>query len=232
MRKQIKSFCIIPARKGSKRIKNKNIKIFYGKPIIAYSIEAAIKSGCFDKVVVSTDCLKIAKVAKKYGAEVPFIRPKNLSDDHVQTAPVINHAIKELEKMKNKPDFICVITATAPMIDYLKIKEGFNLLKKSKKEFVVSVTSFAYPIQRALALNRDGDIFMINKKNYNKKSQDLIECYHDAGQFYWGKVNSFKNNKKILSSKSKPIFLKRSKVTDIDTMQDWEFAKILYKIKI
>jgi pseudaminic acid cytidylyltransferase len=230
MHKQIKSFCIIPARKGSKRIKNKNIKNFYGKPIIAYSIEAAIKSKCFNKVIVSTDCLKIAKVAKKYGAEVPFIRPKYLSGDHVQTAPVIEHSIKELTKMDNKPDFICIITATAPMIDYHKIKKGFELLKKSKDEFVVSVTSFAYPIQRALALNKNGNIFMINKKNYNKRSQDLMECYHDAGQFYWGKADSFKKDKKILTSKSKPIFLERNKVMDIDTIQDWEFAKILYKI--
>ena len=196
MSKKLKIFCIIPARGGSKRIKNKNIKKFNGKPIIAYSIEAAHKSNCFDKIIVSTDNLNIARVSKKYSAEVPFLRPKSLSGDHTPLTPVIAHTIEKLKSLKNEPDIICVITATAPFINPQNIKEGLKILKKNKCEFVVSVTSFAYPIQRALSLDKKGYIYMLNNLNHNKRSQDLNECYHDAGQFYWEKVIHLKKIQK------------------------------------
>ncbi len=229
MFKKKKCICIIPARSGSQRIKNKNIKIFFGKPIIAYSIEAALKSGCFDKVIVSTDSAKIAKISRKYNAEVPFIRPKNLSNNKVAIAPVINHSINELKKMNLDFDKICILTATSPILDYLHLKKSFKIFSNNNSNFLASVNLFDYPVQRGLRI-RKRKLLMIDKKKFNKRSQDLEKIYHDAGQFYWCRTNNFKKNSKILIDDTIPYILKNIESVDIDTPEDWEHAKKIFAI--
>ena len=223
------NICIIPARGGSKRIPQKNIKDFLGKPIIVYSIEEALKSKLFDRVIVSTDDKDIAKIAEKFGAEVPFIRPKELSDDFTGTNDVVSHAINFLIKQGEKLDYVCCIYATAPFISQKYLIEGFEYLKNSSKLFAFSVTSFAFPIQRAIKIE-DGKLSMFYPKYLTARSQDLKESYHDAGQFYWGKAKAFLSNENMFSEKSVPIVLPRYLVQDIDTMEDWNRAEFMYKI--
>ena len=221
--------CVIPARGGSKRIPRKNIKDFLGKPIIAYSIEAAIESGLFDRIIVSTDDMDIAKAAEEWGAEVPFIRPKELSDDLTGTNDVVKHAISFLLGQGVKIDYVCCIYATAPFLKVQYLVEGFNRIQKDDKLFAFSVTTFAFPIQRAIKL-KGGKVSMFYPQYSTTRSQDLEEAYHDAGQFYWGKSEAFLNKKKMFSSHSIPILLPRSLVQDIDTLEDWNKAELKYKI--
>lgn len=223
------NICVIPARGGSKRIPKKNIKDFLGKPIIAYSIEAAIKSKLFDKVVVSTDDKDIAEVAKQYGAKVPFVRPKELSDDFVSTNDVVRHTLNWFLKQGVEVEYTCCLYATAPFIKLQYLKEGFEKLRDSCKLFSFSVTSFAFPIQRAIKI-RDKKISMFYPEYLTFRSQDLEESYHDAGQFYWGKSNAFLNNQIIFSEKSIPIILPRYLVQDIDTLEDWHRAELMHKV--
>lgn len=220
---------IIPARGGSKRIPRKNIKDFCSKPMIAYSIEAALESKLFDKVIVSTDDEEIAEIAKKYGAEVPFLRPANLSDDHTATIPVIAHAITELQKVESV-DIACCIYATAPFIQVKFLKEAYELLLKNKSDYAFSATSFAFPIQRAIKLNENNHVEMFNPEHFNTRSQDLEEAYHDAGQFYFGKAEAWLNNKPIFSKDSRAVILPRHLVQDIDTMEDFVRAELMYKV--
>lgn len=223
------NICIIPARGGSKRIPQKNIKAFLGKPIIVYSIQEALKSKLFERVIVSTDDKDIAKIAEKFGAEVPFIRPKELSDDFTGTNDVVKHAINLLLEQGGKIDYVCCIYATAPFIRQQYLIEGFEYLKNSSKLFAFSVTSFAFPIQRAVKIE-DGKLSMFYPKYLTARSQDLKETYHDAGQFYWGKAKAFLSDENMFSEKSIPIVLPRYLVQDIDTMEDWSRAELMYKI--
>lgn len=221
---------IIPARAGSKRIKQKNIKFFCGKEMIAWSIEAAIKSGCFDRIIVSTDDEKIAKVANKYGIEAPFVRPAELSDDFSTTSEVIAHSIKWLNDNEVKPDLVCCIYATAPFIQSTDIVKGLDLLIKKHCEFVFPVTSFPFPIQRAIKLKEDGSVKMFQPENYLVRSQDLTPAFHDAGQFYWGDAESWVQQKSIFSnSRAFPLILPSYRVQDIDNIEDWERAEIMHK---
>ena len=220
---------IIPARGGSKRIPKKNIKDFFGKPIIAYSIEAALSSKLFDKVVVLTDDKDIARIAKEYGAEVPFIRPKELSDDFTGTNDVVKHAINWFTKQGKEIDYVCCIYATAPFVQQRYLKESFEKLQNSSKSFSFSVTSFAFPIQRAIKIV-DNEITMFYPKYFMTRSQDLEEAYHDAGQFYWGKSNAFLDDKIMFSEDSIPIILPRYLVQDIDSLEDWRNAELMYKV--
>ncbi len=222
------NICVIPARGGSKRIPKKNIKSFLGKPIIAYSIEAAIELKLFDKIIVSTDDDDIAKVAKQYGAEVPFVRPKEISDDFTGTNDVVKHAIQWFEKQGVFFDYACCIYATAPFIRQKYLKEGFKKLKNSDKSFSFSVTSFPFPIQRAIKIH-DNEISVFYPDHADSRSQDLEEAYHDAGQFYWGTSSSFFGDEKIFSEKSIPVILPRYLVQDIDTLEDWKRAEIMYQ---
>lgn len=225
------NLCVIPARGGSKRIPLKNIKDFNGKPIIAYSIEAAIKSNCFSQVIVSTDDKEIAEVALKYGAIVPFIRPDNLSDDFVGTIPVIKHAIEWVENNNNiRFDNVCCLYATAPFVKSKIIREAYNQLIKSKSYYCFSVTSYAFPIQRALKINQGSKIKMFYPKYFDSRSQDLQEAYHDAGQFYWGKKQAFKDEMPIFSKFSSPYILPRYLVQDIDNNEDWIRAELMFKV--
>lgn len=222
---------IIPARGGSKRIPRKNIKLFHGKPMIAYSIEAALSSGCFDKVIVSTDDQEIAEVAKQYGAEVPFIRPDDISDDHATTIDVIHHAVQWYEHQQVEIDYVCCLYATAPFVTAEDLKLGYQKLVSDKKvEFVFSATSFPFPIQRAIKLSTSGAVTMFAPENELVRSQDLEEAYHDAGQFYWGKKSAFLERKSFFSPHSRVVLLPRQRVQDIDTDEDWHFAETLYSL--
>ena len=226
----MKSVAIIPARGGSKRIPMKNIKLFAGKPIITYSIEAAIKSELFDRVIVSTDDEEIATIAESFGAEIPFMRPKSLSDNHTGTNEVLKHAIHWLKENRYPPEYVCCIYATAPFIQVSYLKKGFDKLINSEKSFAFSVTSFPFPIQRAVKIRDDGAIEAFNTKYIYTRSQDLEEAFHDAGQFYWGKAGAFLNDTVIFSQESVPVVLPRFMVQDIDTIEDWYRAELMYHV--
>lgn len=225
-----RAIAVIPARGGSKRIPRKNIKDFCGKPMIAWSIEAAKKSNVFDHIVVTTDDAEIAEVARQWGAEVPFIRPPELSDDHTATRPVVNHAINAVTSLYGEPEYVCCIYATAPFIRAVDIRLGLERLITLKSDFVFTVTSFPYPIQRALGITAHGRVEMINPEHRATRSQDLEDAYHDAGQFYWGRAEAFINNYPTFSEHAVPIILPRHRVQDIDTLEDWRRAELMFKV--
>lgn len=220
---------IIPARGGSKRIPRKNIKPFCGKPMIAWSIEAALESGCFDRIIVSTDDEEIAEVARQYGAEVPFMRPLALSDDHTGTIPVIRHAIETINSQGRAVEQACCLYATAPFIQAEDLRRGLEILQGSGGDYAFSVTSYAFPIQRAIRLTPEGRVEMFNPEHFSTRSQDLEEAYHDAGQFYWGRADAWLQGKMIFSPTSLPVMLPRHRVQDIDTPEDWVRAEWLFK---
>jgi pseudaminic acid cytidylyltransferase len=220
---------IIPARGGSKRIPRKNIRPFAGLPIIAYSIEAARACGLFDRIVVSTDDAEIADVARSLGAETPFVRPAELSDDYCTTVAVIKHAIGWVNEHWGSVDYACCIYATAPFVQAGYLREGHEKLMASGKSYAFSVTSFPFPIQRAVKINADGCVEMFYPENYLTRSQDLEEAYHDAGQFYWGRANAFLNEEVFFSPASVPVLLPRYLVQDIDTIEDWRRAEYMHQ---
>lgn len=219
---------IIPARGGSKRIPRKNIKAFHGKPMIAYSIEAAIASGCFDKVIVSTDDAEIAAVAELHGAEVPFLRPAEISDDYATTMDVMSHAIHWCNNAGWNVEAVCCLYATAPFVLPEDLQQGYALLQEAGVQFAFSATSFPFPIQRAIKLDKDGSVSMFSPENEQVRSQDLEEAYHDAGQFYWGQTSAFLAKLSIFSPHSKAVLLPRNRVQDIDNKEDWELAESLF----
>ena len=225
------NIAIIPARGGSKRIPKKNIKDFLGKPIIAYSIELALNIKLFSKVIVSTDDQEIKDVAIKYGAEVPFIRPKEIADDFTGTHEVIGHAVKCLKDNGEKMDYVCCVYATAPLIEKDDLKKGFELIKTGKWDSVMAATNFSYPIFRSFENLPDGGLKMIFPEHYNSRSQDLPEIYHDAGLFYWAKPETWKEPSNGYSEKNSIIKIPNYRVQDIDTLDDWKKAEIIYKIK-
>jgi len=219
---------IIPARGGSKRIPKKNIKDFFGKPLIAYSIEVALSSKLFEKVIVTTDDENIAKIAREYGAEVPFIRPAELSDDFTGTQDVINHTIDFLEAQGENYEYICTIYATAPLLQKEYLIQGYEKLKNSDAVNSFGATSMPFPIQRTFKLDKNGRCEMFTPEYYMTRSQDLEEAYQDAGQFYWAKINHTTDS--IMFGKdSIPVVLPRHLVQDIDTCEDWARAELLYQ---
>lgn len=220
--------CVIPARGGSKRIPRKNIRDFCGKPMIAWSIEAAKESGCFDRIIVSTDDHEIGDVAKIYGADVPFIRPAALADDYLGITPVIAHAIQWHIDHDNKPDHACCVFATAPFIQAEDINRGLDLLLSSGVDFSFSVASYAFPIQRAIRITNGQRVEMFQPEHFNTRSQDLEEVWHDAGQFYWGNASAWLEGKALFSSNAAPVILPRHRVQDIDTPEDWMRAELMY----
>ncbi|WP_150303092.1 pseudaminic acid cytidylyltransferase [Pseudomonas saliphila] len=221
---------VIPARGGSKRIPRKNIKAFGGKPMIAWSIEAALDSGCFDQVIVSTDDAEIAQVAQQYGATVPFMRPADLSDDHTGTIPVIRHAIEWVDAhCVDAAQQVCCLYATAPFVRAEDIRQGLAVLTDTGSDYAFSVTSYAFPIQRALRLTQEGRVNMFSPEYSNTRSQDLEEAYHDAGQFYWGQAEAWLQGKMIFAEGSAPVLLPRHRVQDIDTPEDWERAEWMFR---
>lgn len=220
---------VIPARGGSKRIPRKNIKDFCGKPMIAWSIETAFQSGCFDKVIVSTDDSEIAAVAKKYGAEVPFMRPKELANDYAGTIPVIAHAAQWLLERDNDVKYACCIYATAPFIEPSDLQKSLQLLLASNANYSLSVTSFPYPIQRAIRLSKNNSLEMFYPEHFHTRSQDLEEAWHDAGQLYWGRVEAWLQQKQIFDEHSIAYKIPRMRAQDIDTPEDWEKAELMFK---
>ncbi|SEI86702.1 N-acylneuraminate cytidylyltransferase [Allopseudospirillum japonicum] len=223
------NLAIIPARGGSKRIPRKNIKAFCGKPIIAYSIEVALSSGCFDRVIVSTDDQEIADVALQYGAEIPFMRPAELSDDFTGTQAVIEHTINLYQELtKQNVKLACCIYATAPFIQPQDLQKGLQCLQEEAADFTFSVTNYAFPIQRALRVNASGRIEMFNPENFHIRSQDLEEAWHDAGQFYWGTREAWLSGKPVFGDYAVPIKLPLSRVQDIDTIEDWKRAEWMF----
>lgn len=223
------NLAVIPARGGSKRIPRKNIKMFCGQPMIAWSIQAALSSGCFDKIIVSTDDAEVAEVAQRFGAQVPFIRPQALADDHTGTLPVIRHSIDTCEAMGFHATQVCCIYATAPFITADDILRGLELSKSGNVTYAFTATTYAFPIQRALKLHSDGGVEMFNPEHFQTRSQDLEEALHDAGQFYWGNAASWKQGLPFFTPQSKPVLLPRHRVQDIDTLEDWERAEWMFK---
>lgn len=221
---------IIPARGGSKRIPRKNVKMFCGKPMIAWSIEVAIRSNCFDRILVSTDDDEIAQVAKNYKAEVPFIRPSGLADDYIGTIPVIAHAIQWQQQNGKIPQLVCCIYATAPFVTTGDLKSGKDALENTGACYAFSVTSYASPIQRAIRIKDNGRVEMFNPEQFNIRSQDLEDTYHDAGQFYWGQASAWLAGKPIFSEDAVPIILPRHRVQDIDTLEDWTRAEQMFRV--
>ncbi|MFC1684675.1 pseudaminic acid cytidylyltransferase [Pseudomonadota bacterium] len=219
---------VIPARGGSKRIPRKNIKDFCGKPIIAWSIEAAKTSGLFDHIIVSTDDDEISQVAREFGAEVPFMRPAELSDDYVGTGAVTRHAVEWTINNLGKPEFVCTIYATAPFIKSTDLIEGLELLIKTESHIVFTVTDFPYPIQRAVKINKNGTVSMFQPEHLMTRSQDLEPAYHDAGQFYWARTDAVLNDTQAFSKVAVPLILPRHRVQDIDTPEDWYRAELMF----
>lgn len=223
-------FAVIPARGGSKRIHRKNIREFCGKPMIAWSIEAALESDCFDRVIVSTDDAEIAKVACEWGAETPFIRPAKLSNDHVGTLSVVNHAIDWFSDNNVQAELVCCLYATAPFARAEDLRRGLEVLSEQNSDYAFSVTSFPFPIQRALRIENTGLVSMFMPEHANTRSQDLDEAWHDAGQFYWGKTEAWLAERPLFSEYAAPVLLPRYRVQDIDTPEDWRRAELMFQV--
>jgi len=221
---------IIPARGGSKRIPGKNIKIFAGKPLIAYSIEAALQSGLFEHVFVSTDSPEIAAVAASFGAEIPFMRPANLADDFTGTDAVILDTLNLIKKNGIIAKYVCCIYATAPLVSPKDLKLGFEILCRNKACSAFTVTTYPAPVFRALKINALDRLEMLWPEYRIKRSQDLSEALHDAGQFYWADVKKYLKEKTFWSDDALPIRLPRSRVQDIDTVEDWEMAERMFSL--
>jgi len=224
----MKTLAIITARGGSKRIPRKNIKHFLGKPILAYSIEAAVMSGIFDEVMVSTEDEEIAEIAKNYGAKVPFYRSEKTAGDFATTNDVLLEVIEEYEKRGQKFDMACCIYPTAPFVTSEKIKDAMSKLEASDADTLIPVVQFSYPPQRAMVI-RDELLQFKYLEYLDSRSQDLEKEYHDVGQFYCFKIEPYKQNKKLMLGKILPYVVPEMEVQDIDTESDWQIAEIKYQ---
>jgi len=226
--KKNKAVAIIPARGGSKRIPHKNIKDFCGKPIIAYSIEAALESKCFDRVIVSTDEARIAVIAKRYGAETPYVRSAKNSSDTATITDVVSEVLFKLKQDGFNPEYCCLIYATAPTVSVGDIKKAFKILKTKNADAVIPVIEYEYPVQRALKISKSYLSFA-DKRNAFQRSQDLPTYYHDSGLFAFLKTRSFLSQRAIFMKKTVPIIIDRLLAQDIDTPEDWTLAEAKYK---
>ena len=220
---------VIPARGGSKRIPRKNIKIFNGKPMIAYAIEVAINSKLFDKVIISSDDEEIISIGKKFGAEIIFKRPLSLSSDETPTAPVIAHAISECGKLGWTINNVCCIYPSVPFLNKNDLIEAFDIFTKKNADFVYPITEYPHPVQRAMRIGHSGKMEFLNSENELKNTQDLETTYHDTGQFYWGSVNSWSSQKKMHSN-GLGMVVPSWRFIDIDTPDDWIRAEIMYGV--
>ena len=222
------NIAIIPARGGSKRILNKNIKKFHGKPIIAWTIECAVKSNLFDKIIVSTDDKKIARVVKKIGAEVPFIRPTSLAKNSVGIKDVIFHSVSWLLKNNVKPKYICCMFPTAPLMKTMDVRLGYNKIKKNKYNYVFSSTTFPTSIFRSFYSDNKKTPKPCFPKKFTKTFRNKTNFFYDAGQFYWGKTEAWLNKKNIFAKYSSIIEIPRWRAVDINTLEDWNVANKLF----
>lgn len=221
---------IIPARGGSKRILKKNIKHFLGKPIIAYAIENAINSKLFDEVMVSTDDDEIAEIARNYGAKVPFKRSEKNSNDYATTIDVITEVITSYKKLGSIFDYACCIYPCTPLLTKKRLEESFLLLKKDNLDCVFPIVRYGFPIQRAVRLNKKGLVEMFQKEHLVTRSQDLELSFHDAGQFYFFKVDNLLSKQKLLTDITGYLEFSEMEAQDIDNLVDWELAEIKYKM--
>ncbi len=219
---------VIPARGGSKRIPRKNIKDFGGKPMIAWSIEAAKASGALDHVIVSTDDEEIAVIARKHGAEVPFMRPAELSGDYAGTTAVIAHAIQWMQSQKWELEAVCCLYPT-PFVLPEDLREGMKVMQDPKWEFVFTVTRLDGPVLRSFQIHPEGGVEMLFPQYLETRSQDLPAVMHDAGQFYWGRPSAWLENKPVFDRHSFPLVLDNKQVQDIDTMDDWRRAELMHQ---
>ncbi|WP_415886878.1 pseudaminic acid cytidylyltransferase [Neptuniibacter sp. QD37_6] len=218
---------VIPARGGSKRIPRKNIKPFAGKPMIAWSIEAAQRSGLFDRIVVSTDDREIAEIASEYGAEVPFIRPADISDDFTGTAEVVQHAIQFIQNEGHQVDDVCCVYATAPFARSDDLQQAYQELVNGWS-YVIPACEFNAPIFRSFQQYDDGSIEMFYPDKFASRSQDLPEALHDAGQFYWGKAAAWLELKPFFTRDTYALRIPAWRVQDIDTNDDWRRAELMF----
>lgn len=225
----MRNLCIIPARGGSKRIPRKNIKPFMGKPIIAYSIEAALKSGLFDEVMVSTDDEEIAVVARQYGASVPFMRSAEAANDYATTFDVMEEVLSVYRREGKRFDVVCCVYATAPFVTAMKLQEACRLLAKGGYDSVYTVVPFSYPVQRGLKIE-GGKMRLMYPEHLNTRSQDLESVYHDAGQFYFSKVKALEASKSFLGNNTGGFVCSELEVQDLDTETDWKLAEIKYRL--
>jgi pseudaminic acid cytidylyltransferase len=223
------SICIIPARGGSKRIPGKNVKDFCGKPIIAYSIEAALKSKLFDEVMVSTDDSEIARIARGYGAKVPFLRSNKNSDDNTGLAEVVIEVVNTFSEGNIFYNYVCCLLPTAPFVNSKMIRDVFDLLDESV-DAAMPIVKYSYPIQRSLKKNINGNLEMNWPENYSKQSQSFEDIYHDSGLFFWIKPDVLKIEKKVFVEKIKGYLLSELYVHDIDTEEDWAIAELKYQL--
>lgn len=221
------NIAIIPARGGSKRIPRKNIKTFCGKPMIAWSIEAAKEANLFDRIIVSTDDEEIAKVAKKWGAEVPFMRPAELSNDFAGTTEVITHATKWAQDQGWPLEAVCCIYATAPFVRQNDLQRGLDALRSGPWAYAFTAAEYAAPVFRSFKQVESGGIEMFFPEHFSTRSQDLPMALHDAGQFYWGRPNAWLSGARIFDRHSIPVFIPRWRVQDIDTVDDWVRAEMM-----
>lgn len=226
----MKTIAIIPARGGSKRIPRKNIRPFCGKPMISYSIEAAINSNLFDEVMVSTDDEEIATIARQFGAKVPFMRSDKNADDYSGTVDVILEVLNDYDKLGVSFTHVCCIYPTAPLIQIKHLMLAYNVMLEQNFETVFPVTLFSFPILRALQIDENKKVSMIWPENMAKRSQDLPNAYHDSGQFYWMNGTAIQTVKKIYSNNSGVVILDDMEVQDIDNETDWKLAELKYQL--
>jgi N-acylneuraminate cytidylyltransferase len=225
-----KPLAIIPARGGSKRIPGKNIKDFLGKPIIAYSIQAALASNLFSEVMVSTDDEKIAAVAQTYGAVVPFLRSNKNSDDHATTVDVLLEVLDSYQEQGQSFEFACCLYPTAPFIKEHFLKSTFDTLIEKQADSVFPVLPFSFPIQRALKISPQGKMSLFQPAQRHTRSQDLEKAYHDSGQFYWFQVAKLRKAKALWTNNTFPIVISEMEAQDIDYPEDWKVAEFKYKL--
>ena len=218
---------IIPARGGSKRIPRKNVREFAGKPMIAHSIDRALQSGLFERVIVSTDDEEISRVARDFGAEVPFTRPADLSDDHTGVTEVVAHATEYLRDQGADLSAVCCIYATAPFMREEDLKEGLAILEAGDLNYVFSATTFAYTIFRSFSESAAGELEMFFPEHFHARSQDLPEALHDAAQFCWGRPEAWLSNARVFAKGSAVVRIPRWRVQDIDTEEDWARAELM-----
>ena len=225
----MKSLCIIPARGGSKRIPRKNIKPFWGKPIMAYSIEAALNSGIFDEVMVSTDDEEFAEVAKNYDASVPFLRSEATSNDYATTVDVLLEVIETYKQQKKVFDTICCLYSTAPFVTSERLKEAYSKLSDNV-DACFAMVEYSYPIQRSLRINESGLVEMKYPEHLKSRTQDLEKVYHDAGQFYFVKTKTLIEEETVWCKRTAPLLLSELEVQDLDTLTDWKLAEMKYEL--
>ena len=225
----MKSLCIIPARGGSKRIPRKNIKPFLGKPIMAYSIEAALKSGVFDEVMVSTDDEEFAEVAKKFGASVPFLRSEATSNDYATTVDVLLEVVDMYKQRGKEFDVVCCLYSTAPFVTSERLKEASSRISDAV-DACFTIVQYSYPIQRSLRINEDNCVEMKFPEHLKSRTQDLEKVYHDAGQFYFVKTDALVKEKTVWCKRTAPLILSELEVQDLDTLTDWQLAEMKYQL--